>query len=91
MKKFILLLTLIVLAGCADTRTKEEIDWDHQIDRDNWRMCVIAMKQTGDAVWHIDHIHNRRDPLGMNDHRTVHWDLRDNKCRLRLGGYWVKK
>ncbi len=79
------LLLFLLLAGCAETRTRDEIEWDRQMDRENWALCMKAYEHAGKPTFHRGHIHGR----GANRLEWIRTDLMDNNCRRVLGPYWA--
>lgn len=79
-----ILLALILLCGCAETLTKEEIEWRRGIDRENWALCQRVYKQAGEYLV-FDHAHNDNEKTAL-----LRSDLARNNCRMVLRDYWIK-
>lgn len=79
---------LLLLSGCSSGAlyTPEELEWRHQMDRENWALCELAYKNAGVATFHKGHIHGR-GIVRIHDVRT---DLAINHCRSILGPYWAE-
>ena len=78
------LLALILLCGCAETRTKEEIEWRHAIDRENWALCKKAYKQANQYLV-FDHRHDDNEKPSL-----LRSDLFRHGCRMILRDYWIE-
>jgi len=94
MKLSVLFLILVMLIlSCADLsveqqqEAREQAEWNDAADRENWRMCAEAYRQTRHATVHFDHTHEDSDRVNIMDIRR---DLVVNGCRGVLGGYWVE-
>ena len=88
MKKVIAkVLLFFVLTGCASNLTPEEIEWNKQVDLDNWHMCQVAIAQAKDMTIHINHSHrwDRNRPLDIRS------DLAINQCWERIGDHWIPR
>ena len=82
------LVLILLLAGCAETRTQEEIEWSHAMARENWALCETVYVNAGKPTFHRGHTHGR----GATRER-IEWtrqDLADNHCRQVLGSYWAE-
>lgn len=80
-------LLLLLLPGCSlEPLSPDEIEWRHQMDRENWALCELAHKQSGSATFHRGHTH-ADDRVTRISH--VRQDLADNHCRMILGPYWA--
>ena len=85
--RMLLLITLLMLTGCATPLTKYERQEQDAIDRENWVMCQLAYKQANKVM--ISHHDHKRGP--HRDHE-IRDDLRDNACRLAVGRrHWITR
>lgn len=80
------LVLVLLLAGCAETKTQEEIEWDRAMDRENWALCEKIYEQSAVPTFHRGHIHRRGVPDKIE---WVRSDLMQNSCRQVLGPYWA--
>lgn len=81
-----LLFIVIVISSCAETKTKDEIEWDRQMARENWALCEEAYQRSGIPTYHAGHIHTRYSKAKIEHVRS---DLSHNNCRRVLGSYWI--
>ena len=80
------LLLILLLAGCAETRTQDEIEWRRAMDRENWTLCAKVYEQAGVPTYHRGHVHRRN---AVDKIEWVRADLMHNNCRRVLGPYWA--
>lgn len=81
-----LILICFCISGCAETKTQDEIEWDRQMARENWRMCEQAYQRAGKTTYHAGHTHRRGQKTRIEHARS---DLAMNGCRMILGPYWA--
>ena len=88
MKHLIVIALILILSGCATTRTPEEVEWRNSIDRENWAMCAAAYRKAGGKSYliHNNHTHRSGHTTPIAD---VRLDLTANNCRMVLGQAWA--
>lgn len=82
----LVLLSAVILAGCASgpPLTQDEIEYNRQMDVENWMLCETVYDNAGKITWHRDHSHR-----GRTRHWMIQQDLADNGCRQILKGLWA--
>lgn len=76
-----------LLFGCASTMTAEEVEYQRQLDRENWALCEAVYKEARQYTLHIGHVHRRGvEPKWYE----IKDDLTSNDCRRVLGPYYAK-
>lgn len=90
--KRILLVSMLILSGCAgEPLTEDELferDYKRAMDLENWAACEKAYNDQGRPTWHMDHRHGERDRIRQ---WMIKKDLIDNNCRAILGKErWAK-
>lgn len=89
MLRIISIIGLVILlnGGCAtSTRTPEEIEYQHGLDKENLALCLKVIKGAN-MYWVSDHthrIHQRHRPW------EVRTDLSMNRCSEILGPYYAR-
>jgi hypothetical protein len=90
MKCALLLLVIIVAQGCAVLTEEQEeiIQYNRQIDLQNWTLCKQAYERSGTFTIHFGHTH--QGPMSRNaEANAVKDDLIDNHCKMILRDYWA--
>lgn len=93
MRYFILIISLIIL-GCSITplteEEKERREYNHVIDRENWRVCNQILKQFSLTTMAVHkHAHNDRHPE-KDRPWMIQQDLSNFRCRTLLGERWAE-
>jgi hypothetical protein len=74
---------LIILSSCV-TAPQEEIDWRRAVDKENFRMCEMAYKQSRVPMI-FDHRHDIDEPAVL-----LRGDLLRMRCKMVLREYWAE-
>ena len=77
---------LLLLPGCSlgPAYTPDELEWRHQMARENWALCEQVYAKAGVVTIHRGHTHSR--PVRIS---AIRQDLAENHCRRVLGPYWA--
>jgi hypothetical protein len=83
------LVTFLLLCGCAgQAKTPEQIEYNRQIDLQNWELCMRVYERSGQPTYHFGHSHQHRTtPNQLSDY--VKQDLIVNGCKSVLKHYWA--
>ena len=81
------ILLVAALGGCvtSSTSSKESVEWERSIDRENYRLCVLAYSKSPAYMVHKGHTER--------DHKWpayIKSDLAWNNCKQILREYWIQ-